>query len=139
MADPLELEIVTPERLLVHEHVSSVQVPGKNGYLGILPGHAALLSELGTGFMHFESGNRRWYLALHGGFLEVLNDHVRILANLAERAEEIDVQRAQADLKQAQEQVLNPSLGVDPAFALDAMASAQARVDAAAHNNKAPA
>ena len=69
---------------------------------------------------------------MHGGFVEVLPDHVRVLANTAERAEEIDVERAQADLKRAQEQVINPALGVDPAVALEAMAWAQARVDAAA-------
>jgi F-type H+-transporting ATPase subunit epsilon len=132
MPDLLALEVVTPERLLVREDVSAVQVPAKNGYLGILPGHAPLLAELGTGFMHFEAGGRRWYLAVHGGFLEVLADRMRVLANAGERAEEIDVERAKADMKRAQEQVFNPSLGVDPAFALAAMASAQARLDAAA-------
>jgi len=137
MAEVLELEVVTPERLLLHEQVTAVQLPGKNGYLGILPGHAALLSELGTGFMNFEAGNRRWYLAVHGGFLEVLNDHVRVLANEAERAEEIDVERARADMKRAQERVFSASLGVDPAFALAEMASAQARLDAAAQKQPA--
>ena len=132
MPDVLAIEIVTPERLLVREEVTAVQVPAKNGYLGILPGHAPLLAELGTGFLHFEAGGRRWYLAVHGGFLEVLGDRVRVLANAAERAEEIDVERARADMQRAQEQVFNPSLGVDPAFALDAMARAQARLDAAA-------
>jgi F-type H+-transporting ATPase subunit epsilon len=132
MPGELQLEVVTPERLLVREEVHAVQLPAKNGYLGILPGHAPLLAELGTGFMHFESDSRRWYLAVHGGFLEVLADHVRVLANAAERAEEIDVERAKAGMKRAQELVFNPSLGVDPAFALDAMARAQARLDAAA-------
>lgn len=132
MADGLALEVVTPERLLVREDVSAVQVPAKNGYLGILPGHAPLLAELGTGFMNYEVGGRRWYLAVHGGFLEVLGNQLRVLANQAERAEEIDVARAEAELKSAQEKVFNPSLGVDPAFALAEMASAQARVDAAA-------
>ena len=132
MGEVLTLEVVTPERLLVREQVTAVQVPAKNGYLGILPGHAPLLAELGTGFLNFEAAGRRWYLAVHGGFLEVLSDRVRVLATAAERAEEIDVERAQGDMKRAQEQVFNASLGVDPAFALDEMASAQARLDAAA-------
>jgi len=137
MAELIALEVVTPERLLVREEVTAVQLPAKNGYLGILPGHAPLLAELGTGFMYFEAGGRRWYLAVHEGFLEVLADRVRVLANAAERAEEIDVARAQADMQRAQEQVLNPSLGIDPAFALAEMASAQARLDAAAQKQPA--
>jgi len=131
MPDDLELEVVTPERPLVREHVSEVQIPGKSGYLGILPGHAPLVGQLGTGFLCYVAGNKRRYLSVHGGFLEVLPDHVRVLANVAERAEEIDVERARRDLQKAQEQVFNPSLGVDPAVALEAMAKAQARIDAA--------
>jgi F-type H+-transporting ATPase subunit epsilon len=132
MADQLDLEVVTPERLLVREHAASIQVPAKNGYLGVLPGHAPLLAELGTGYLSYESGGRRRYLAVHGGFLEILSDHVRVLADAAERGEEIDVQRAQAALKRAEEQVSNASLGVDPAAPLCALARAQARLDAAA-------
>ncbi len=132
MAETIELEIATPERQLVNEEVSEVQLPGKDGYLGILPGHAALLGQLGTGFLSYTSGGRRRYLSVQGGFVEVLPDHVRVLANAAERAEEIDVERARQDLKRAQEQVVNPALGVDPAVALDALAWAQARVDAVA-------
>lgn len=139
MPDLLALEVVTPERLLVREEVTSVQVPAKSGYLGILPGHAPLLAELGTGFLNYEAGGRRWYLAVHGGFLEVLADRMRVLANAAERAEEIDIERAKAAMQRAQEQVFNASLGVDPAFALGAMARAQARLDAAAQKQPAPA
>jgi F-type H+-transporting ATPase subunit epsilon len=138
MAEALALEVVTPERLLVREQVSSVQVPTPNGYLGILPGHAALLAELDTGFLSYEAGGKRWYLAVHEGYLEVLADHVRVLANAAERAEEIDVERARAAMKRAQEQILNASLGVDPAFALGAMQRAQARLDAAAQKQPEP-
>jgi F-type H+-transporting ATPase subunit epsilon len=132
MPDIIELEIATPERLLVREEVTEVQLPGKSGYMGILPGHAALLSQLGTGFLSYTVSGRKRSLSVQGGFVEVLPDHVRVLANIAERAEEIDVDRAKEDLKTAQEQVINAALGVDPAVALDAMAWAQARVDAAA-------
>jgi F-type H+-transporting ATPase subunit epsilon len=132
MADALSLEIVTPERLLVREDVTSVQAPATDGYLGILPGHAPLLAELGTGLMNFEAGGKRWFLAVHGGYLEVLANRVRVLATTAERAVEINVERAKDAMKRAQEQMVNPSLGVDPAAALGAMARAQARLDAAA-------
>jgi F-type H+-transporting ATPase subunit epsilon len=130
MADTLELEVATPERELVREQVSDVQVPGKDGYMGILAGHAPLLGLLGIGTLTYVSvpdGKKR-YLSIHGGFVEVLEDHVRVLADVAERAEEIDVQRARAALQRAQEEGLNPALGVDPGAALAAMMRAQARL-----------
>jgi F-type H+-transporting ATPase subunit epsilon len=115
MADTLSLEVATPERALVREQVSDVQVPGKEGYMGILPGHAPLLGLLGIGTLTYVSvadGKKR-YLSIHEGFVEVLEDHVRVLADVAERA---------------QEEGLNPALGVDPGAALLAMARAQARI-----------
>ena len=133
MAETLELELVTPERQLIKEQVEEAQIPGKDGYLGVLPGHAPLLTELGTGFMYYVAGGRRWYFALHGGFAEVLPDRVRVLANAAERAEEIDVERARRALERAQQEMMNPSIGVDPAMALSAAARAEARLEAAAH------
>jgi len=131
MADVLQLEIATPERQLVREEVSEVQLPGKNGYLGILPGHAALLSQLGTGSLCYTVVGRKRCISVQGGFVEVSNDHVRVLANVAERAEEIDAEKARVELAKAMDDLGNPSLGVDPAVALDALAWAQARVDAA--------
>jgi F-type H+-transporting ATPase subunit epsilon len=131
MAEVLELEIATPERQLVREEVSEVQLPGKNGYLGILPGHAALLSQLGTGCLSYVVAGRTRWIGIHGGFVEISDDHVRVLANIAERAEDINIEKARADLTRANEQVINPALGVDPAMALEAVAWAQARVDAA--------
>jgi F-type H+-transporting ATPase subunit epsilon len=130
VAEALQLEIVTPERMLVKEDVSEVQIPGKDGYMGILPGHAPLLSELGVGFLSYTIAGKRRFLSLSGGFVEVLPDHVRILANIAEKAEEIDVQKAREDLRRAEQQVINPAVGVDPAVALDSWAWAQARVAA---------
>jgi F-type H+-transporting ATPase subunit epsilon len=131
MADTLSLEVATPERELVREQVSDVQVPGKEGYMGILPGHAPLLGLLGIGTLTYVSDGRKRYLSIHGGFVEVLEDHVRVLADVAERAEEIDVQRARAALQRAQDEGLNPALGVDPGAALLAMARAQARLETA--------
>ena len=133
MAETFELEVVTPERQLVKEQVDEAQIPGKEGYLGVLPGHAALLTELGTGFMYYVTGGRKKYLSIHGGFAEVLPDRVRVLADACERAEEIDVERARRALERAQQQMMNPSLGVDPAAALSAIARAEARLQAAAH------
>ncbi len=131
MPEMIELEVATPERSMVREHVAEVQVPGSDGYLGILPGHAPLLGLLGTGLLSYGAGGRRRYLAIQGGFLEVQPDHVRVLADLAERAEEINVDRARADLSRAQQQVSDPNSGVDPAAALNAVALAQARIEAA--------
>ncbi len=132
MPDTIELEVATPERQLVHEHVAEVTVPAKDGYIGVLPGHAPLLAELDTGVMHYTAGGRRWYLAIHGGFLEVLPDHVRVLATAAEKTDEIDVERARRALQRAQAQAFNPALGVDPALALEAVHRAEARLAAAA-------
>lgn len=131
MANSLELEIATPDRQLLHEQVGEVQVPGREGYMGILPGHAPLLSLLGAGALSYTIGSRRHYIAVHGGFLEVLPDHVRVLANEAERAEDIDLEKARAGLVRAQEQVASVASGGDPAAALDNLALAQARVTAA--------
>ena len=127
MPDSFELEVATPERLLVREQATEAQVPGKNGYMGILPGHAALLSQLGSGVLNYVAGGQRRYLAVAGGFLEVLPGHVRVLADVAERAEDIDAARARVALERAQEQIG----GYDPAVALAAMARAQSRIAAA--------
>jgi F-type H+-transporting ATPase subunit epsilon len=128
LPDSIELEVATPERMLVREQVTEVQLPGKDGYMGILPGHAPLLSQLGIGYLSYMAGGRKRYLSVHGGFVEVLPDHVRVLAELAEKAEEIDVERARRAMQRAQEQMMNPALGVDPGAALEAMARAQARL-----------
>jgi F-type H+-transporting ATPase subunit epsilon len=132
MPDLLELQVATPERELVREQVNEVQVPGKEGYLGILPGHAAIASLLGTGALSFLIGGRRHFVALQGGFLEVLADRVRVLADRAERAEEIDLERARTDLARANQQLANVAStpDADPQALLDAAALAQARVTA---------
>ncbi len=131
MAGPLELEVATPERELVRERVSEVELRGKDGYMGILPGHAPLLGELGIGHLTYVIGRRRSSLAVHRGFIEVLDDHVRVLADAAERAEDINLDRARTALGRARELVLNPSSGVNTQEALDAMERAQTRIDVA--------
>lgn len=131
MADVFVLEIATPERQLVREEVTEAQIPGKEGYLGILPGHAPLLGLLGIGALSYLVGGQKRYMSISGGFLEVLNDRVRVLADLAERAEEIDVERARRALQRSLDESINPALGVEPAEALAAMLRAQARLAAA--------
>jgi len=128
----IQLEVVTPEPRLVRENVESVEAPGKDGYLVILPGHAALAGQLGTGFLSYALGGSRRCLSISGGFIEVLRDQVRILADVAERAEEIDVPRAQAALKRAQENLAKCAVsGEDSAPATAAQERAQARLAAA--------
>jgi F-type H+-transporting ATPase subunit epsilon len=132
MAETFEIEIATPSRLLVRERAMRAQIPGKDGYMGILPGHAPLLGELGIGVLTFAGeGGGTYSLAVHGGYIEVLEDHVRVLADLAEPGSEIDVPRAERALQARQPELLNPSVGSDPAQALAAVMRALARLEAA--------
>src|SRR5204863_160329 len=94
---------------LSDEDKLTVSRPGKNGYPGVLPGHAPLLSQLGTGSLSDTTAGRKRTLSVQGGFVEVLPDHVRVLANIAERAEEIDIEKAKADLTRANDEVFNAS------------------------------
>ena len=131
MAEVFELEIATPERLLVRERVTEAQIPAGNGYLGILSGHAPLLSELGTGDLTYVSEGRRRHLAISGGWLEVRGDSVRVLTGTAERADEIDLRRAEEAMKRARTRLERLDPTVDVARALNAMQRAQARLEAA--------
>jgi F-type H+-transporting ATPase subunit epsilon len=131
MAD-LTLEIATPERLLLSDKVSEVEIPGKDGYLGVLPGHAPLISELASGVLRYVSGGKTVYLSVLGGFVEILDDHVRVLADSAVRKEEIDIGKAREDLRKAQELMNNPS-DIDPSQALENAQKAQALIDTASH------
>lgn len=132
MAGTLHLEIATPERLLVNEEVTEVTIPAANGMIGILPEHAPLLSELGIGELSYTmpTGRRRAFIA--GGWVQVLNNDVRVLADRAEDIAEIDTKRAEEALKRAQERLNAPaSAGLDVARAINAMKRAEARLAAA--------
>jgi F-type H+-transporting ATPase subunit epsilon len=132
VADTFEIEIATPERLLAREQAIRAQIPAKDGYIGVLPDHASLLSELGIGAMTYTTpGDHRFSLAIRGGFLEIHNNVVRVLSDIAERGHEIDVSQAERDLKAAQDEMVSPALGVDIAAALIAVRHAQARIEAA--------
>src|SRR5215813_802593 len=101
----LTLEIVTPDRALVKEQVDEVVVPAAEGSLGILPGHTPLLAALRVGELTYRHGKDVTHLSVAFGFVEVLPDHVTVLAQIAERAEEIDVARAEAAKKRAEERL----------------------------------
>jgi F-type H+-transporting ATPase subunit epsilon len=132
MQETFRLEVAAPERLLVNEAVTQATIPGEQGYMGILPGHAALLSELGIGELSYTllSGDRH-ILVVAGGYAEISGNHVRVLALNAERSSEIDVKRAEAALRRATERIANPLPGIDIARALNAAKRAQARLEAA--------
>ena len=101
----LLLEIVTPDRSLVREEVDEVELPGSEGYFGVLPGHTPLLSMLKVGELWYRVGAERRYLAVAGGFVEVPPDRVTVLADIGERAEDIDVARAEAAKRRAEERL----------------------------------
>ena len=109
----ITLEIVTPDRSLIREEVDEVQVPGSEGYLGILPGHTPLLATLAVGELWYRAGAEKHYLAIAGGFVEVLPDRVTILAQIAERAEEIDLRRAEEAKRRAEERLARPAVDID--------------------------
>jgi F-type H+-transporting ATPase subunit epsilon len=101
----IKLSVVTPERSLVSEDVDEIQLPGANGYLGVLPGHAPLFTELKVGELSYRKGTQWTSLAVDSGFAEVINDQVRVLAETAERAHEIDLERATRAKQRAEERI----------------------------------
>jgi F-type H+-transporting ATPase subunit epsilon len=131
MPDTFHLEIVTPERELVRTQAEEVQIPGKNGYLGILPGHAPLITELAVGEIVYRSGSQTVHLACAWGFAEVLPTKVTILAETAERPNEIDTGRAEQALKKGEERLQQADTPEEVDRALDRIQRAQVRLDVA--------
>ena len=109
----LQLQIVSADRSLVNDLVDEVEIPGAGGYFGVLPGHAPLLALLGAGELWYRIGQDKVYLVIAFGFAEVLPDRVTILAQIAERAEDIDIARADAAKKRADERLNKPTLDLD--------------------------
>jgi len=101
----LTLEIVTPDRALLRQEVDEVVVPGSQGEFGVLPGHTPLLSTLKIGELWYRQGQDKHYLAIAFGFVEVLPDRVTVLAQVGERAQEIDVQRAERAKQRAEQRL----------------------------------
>ena len=134
----LTLRIVTPDRLVVREEVDEVEVPGANGYFGVLPGHTPMLAALTVGELWYRKGSERTYFAIAYGFAEVLPDGVTILAQLAERADQIDVTRAEAALKRAQERLAGPREHVDYERARTALQKALSRLEVSSRGGVSP-
>src|SRR5207237_1765697 len=132
MADSFQLEIVTPEKMVVRDVAEEMQIPGKNGYLGILPGHAPLITELAVGEIRYRKSSQTFYLAVAWGFAEVLPEKVTILAETAERAADIDVARAQAAKERAEARLKQGGADLDYRREEDALKRAQTRIDVAA-------
>ena len=109
----LQLSIVSADRSLVDEPVEEVEIPGVDGYFGVLPGHTPLLALLGAGELWYRQGQNRTYLLIAFGFAEVQPDRVTILAQIAEKADEIDVARAERAQKRAEERMARPSVDMD--------------------------
>lgn|SRR5689334_22930848 len=128
MPDTFQLEIVTPEKLVVKDAVEELQMPGANGYLGILPGHAPLITELAIGELTYKIGGTTHRLAVAWGFAEVLPDRVTILAETAERPEDIDVARARDSKSRAEERLKSGSTDVDYDRAEKALQRAETRL-----------
>jgi len=139
MAEIFTLEVVTPARQVVREAVNEAQIPVLGGYIGVMPGHTPLLAEMGIGELSFHAGNLTAFCTAIGGFVEVLADRVIVLADQSERAEEINVARAQASLERAQKRMAAP---VDPSVdwkrAERSLARAQVRLQVAAKAGASP-
>ena len=131
MADTFQLEIVTPEKKVVDTPAEEVQIPGKDGYLGVLPGHAPLITELGIGEISFREGATEQRLAVAWGFAEVLPGKVTILAESAERPSEIDVARSRQAKERAEQRLAGGDSTVDVERALDSLQRAESRLDVA--------
>lgn len=131
MADTFQLEVATPERLLIDEQVSQAELPGKDGYIGVLAGHAPLLSALGAGVLSYTVGGEQRFLAIDGGFVEIFDNHVRVLAERAEYGEDIDASAAHRQLDEAHAALKSAHDKEHSEASVQAIARAQARVDAA--------
>ena len=101
MADRLRLVVAAPDRQLVDEDVDELQVPAADGYIGVLPGHAPLLTALGSGALTYRKGGEASYLAIEDGVMEVLPDRVRVLVGVATWASEIDVEAARIEIQRS--------------------------------------
>ena len=131
MADTFELEIVTPEKLVVKDVAEEAQIPGKTGYLGILPGHAPLITELGVGEITYRIGGMQKHISVAWGFAEVLPTKLTILAETAERPDEIDVTRAEKAKERCEKELTSGATDIDYDQVQAALERAETRIDVA--------
>jgi len=113
MADKLNLEVITPEKMALREEVDEVVVPGLNGELGILPAHTPLISQLKTGILSYRQGAQSRQMHVSGGFVEVASDRISVLSDVAEKPEEIDLERAQRAKERAERRLASRGEDVD--------------------------
>jgi F-type H+-transporting ATPase subunit epsilon len=137
MADTFQLEIVTPDKLLVKDTGDEVQIPGKAGYMDVLPGHAPLITELMIGEIAYKHAGTTQHLSVAWGFAEVLPDKVTILAQTAERAEDIDVKRAQEAKARAEATLARAEADLDYDATLNAIKRAEVRLKVALYASSA--
>ena len=131
MVETFQLEIVTPDKLVVDDRAEEMQIPGKNGYLGVLPGHAPLITELAVGEISYRRGGATQRLSVAWGFAEVLPEKVTILAQTAERAEEVDAARAERARERALARLQSGGSDTDYARAQAALERALSRLEVA--------
>jgi F-type H+-transporting ATPase subunit epsilon len=127
----IDLQIVTPDKMLVHDQVDEVEIPGTEGYFGVLPGHTPLLASLAVGELWYRKGQEKTFLSIAFGFSEVLPERVTILAQLAETAEEIDVARAEEARKRAEARLSQAKAEIDYERARVALKKSVARLQVA--------
>jgi F-type H+-transporting ATPase subunit epsilon len=132
----LRLEFVTPERSIAHDDVDEVELPLADGYAGILPGHAPMLAAVRTGEMWFRKGTQVTHGFVSGGFVEVTGDRVSVLARIAERADDIDQERAAAAKRRAEERLARPTMDMDMERARIALLRAVSRLDVASRYSR---
>ena len=131
MADTFKFELATPERLFVDEQVTQLELPGQNGYIGILAGHAAMLSALIPGVISYTSTSGQQFLSIDGGFVEVFDNNVRVLAERAEFGRDVQVEAARRRLEEANAALKAAKGKEDSEAAILDISQAQARLDAA--------
>ncbi len=129
----VRLEFVTPDRAIVHEDVDEVELPGEDGYFGVLPGHAPMLAALKVGEMWYRKGTEKYFAFLADGFAEVLPDRVAVLAQVAEGANDIDQQRAEAAKRRAEDRLAKPAADIDFERARISLLRALTRLQVAKH------
>lgn len=132
MGDSFQLEIVTPEKLVVRDTAEEIQIPGRNGYIGVLPGHAPLITELGSGVITYRSNGESHRFSMAWGFAEILPDKVTVLAETVERADEIDLARARQSLSKAEDLLKSAQTEEEFSVATAKVQRAEARIGVAA-------
>jgi F-type H+-transporting ATPase subunit epsilon len=133
----VQLRIVSADRSLVDEQVDEVEIPGSDGYFGVLPGHTPLLALLGAGELWYRQGQEKRYLSIAFGFAEVQPEQVTILAEVAERPDEIDVPRAEAAKRRAEERLAKPAIEMDAERARIALLKSLIRLQVASRAGRA--